>query len=358
MPALSPAGKTAALDLSSVDAARATVTAAAATFEYALSRPLTERRAKVAQKRLLELIRGPAAALKHVHDARPGGRVDDWGRDDVCELLRLLGAGPDDVPPPVLAGGELTLVHARDFARRAPPYDRAAPPSRLSAVVRARVAFHLALLARLGDWRRQRDDADAAAAAAKAARAGLDEAKRNRAWGAASTGSGTRRPPDSTFGSAGSGAAAALALSRGKSAADDAPVGDRWVDPWAAKPAPSATPGAGWATTTLAPSAPPAPSPPRRRPRPNYSDLDVALEVVGGRVKPTPKVAAAPAHVASRDDAPVSPGRAWDAARDDEEIVCELVGSAARDSFSLGPGRALLNAVSARRLQAALHDDV
>ena len=75
-------------------------------------------------------------------------------------------------------------------------------------------------------------------------------------------------------------------------------------------------------------------------------------------MKPKPKVAAAPAHVASRDDAPVSPGRAWDAARDDEEIVCELVGSAARDSFSLGPGRALLNAVSARRLQAALHDDV
>ena len=67
--------------------------------------------------------------------------------------------------------------------------------------------------------------------------------------------------------------------------ADDAPVGDRWVDPWAAKPAPSATPGAGWATTTLAPSAPPAPSPPRRRPRPHYSDLDVALEVVGGAFK-------------------------------------------------------------------------
>ena len=147
-------------------------------------------------------------------------------------------------------------------------------------------------------------------------------------------------------------------MSRGKSAADDAPPGDRWVDPWAAKPAPSSTPGAGWATTTLAPSAPPAPSPPRRRPRPNYSDLDVALEVVGGRVKPKAKVAAAPAHVARRDAAPRSPGRAGAAARDDAESVGARGGAGARDSFSLGPGRALLNAVSARRLQAALHDDV
>ena len=82
----------------------------------------------------------------------------------------------------------------------------------------------------------------------------------------------------------------------------------------------------------------------------------MTLEVVGSHVTPAPKTPVDAAPVANGDDPPRSArDPAAGRAHDDEEIVCQLVG-AARDSFSLGPGRALLNAASNRRLQAALHD--
>jgi len=354
MPPLSPLAaegvppRIAHVDLTSVAATRTSIAAAASRFDLPLGRRLTRRRARVAQKRLLELIRGPALALKFIHDAVPGGRVNEWAPEDVAELLRMLGAAPDALPAPALAGGLSTLRAARLLVRGA----AALPASRGSAVVRARVAFHLALLARLGDWRALRDDAARAAAAARDARTLLRDAKRSREWGgAANARGGDTSPPGAAprgADTAGSGAAAAAALSRSRDAAN------AWADPWAA-------PRSATAATPAAPNAPPVrpPAPPRfggrRESARAYADLDdVDLAVVGAHVTAANKAAAAEIHLHNVDSPPRSPRDVRDvfaAANDDEEVVCGFIGSATRETFSLGASpNTRASMLAARRL--------
>ena len=103
MPSLSPVETIAYVDLTSVAATQKSVTAAADAFRLPLARRLTHRRARVAQKRLLELIRGPAAALKFVHDARPfaGAHPDALHRSD--DALRPAAEWARAVAPPSLS---------------------------------------------------------------------------------------------------------------------------------------------------------------------------------------------------------------------------------------------------------------
>lgn len=136
------------IDLTSAGNVAKSLTSAATYFALPLKRRLSTRRARLAQKRLLDYIRSPAAALRHIYDA--GGKVSEWCADDIDRLLLVLRAPVETLPKDVRRNGQTLLQHARmALCRPVSPKFMVACPSSL---LRARVLFHLSVVNHLGHW--------------------------------------------------------------------------------------------------------------------------------------------------------------------------------------------------------------
>lgn len=137
------------VNLCSAANAAKSLMAAAKHFQLPLKRRISARRARIAQKRLLEFIRSPAIAIRHIHDAGKG-KISKWGAKDINRLLELLQAPKDALPENCRVHGLALLEHARSASQR--PALQLCTAACKSSLLRARVTFHLTILKFLGDW--------------------------------------------------------------------------------------------------------------------------------------------------------------------------------------------------------------
>lgn len=131
------------IDLGSAEAVANTLQAAATHYNFALSGRVSMRRAGIAQKRLLQYIRSPAPALRHIHDA---GKISCWTQADIEELLGHLQAPADALPSSYRQSGQDLLDHLML------PEPIAIDGVAVSALMRARITFHLSILRHLAGW--------------------------------------------------------------------------------------------------------------------------------------------------------------------------------------------------------------
>jgi len=109
---------------------------------------LDVRRAKVGQRRVLELVRGPAAALRLAHERAQSKPLADFGERDLCAVLRCCGAPRETVPV-----FDVSISSLKAWLRA---HDAEEPPPSAKALLYARARFHVALLLRLAEWEQMR----------------------------------------------------------------------------------------------------------------------------------------------------------------------------------------------------------
>lgn len=153
------------INLCSASNAAKSLMAAAKQFQLPLKRRLSARRARIGQKRLLEFIRSPAIAIRHIHDTGKG-KISSWGAKDITRLLELLQAPSDALPEYCRAHGLALLEYARSASQQ-PSLQWYAVACK-SSLLRARIVFHLTILKFMGDWENHMEMRKAAALATTA----------------------------------------------------------------------------------------------------------------------------------------------------------------------------------------------